>query len=406
MAASHDITIHRAAAIRDAAGLDCLDGAVAVRAGVILASGPAAQVFASVDRSRAAVIDLPETLLVPAMVNAHAHLDLTTLGPVPYSGDFRAWVRHVIDHRPTDAQAIAHAVRQGLSLSRAGGVGWVGDIAATATAATARLDAGDDTLPGVSFVEWLGRGERFTDLAARSRAQFSEAMRTWAARSPASPAVRLGLEPHAPYSTADALYDEALALAEAHDLPLCTHLAELPDEMDLLGLGAADGRADVHPIDWFASYLGRRRWLLAHCNHVTDAHIVLLAATGASVAYCPVASDYFGHRDHRYRDMLAAGVNVCLGTDSILCQATDAAQPMSIFEQMRYLYRRDGADPAALLAMATTCGLRALGIDERHATFAIGSTTRLAAVPFEPHAPRSALEQALRGDYPVQSIES
>jgi len=61
--------------------------------------------------------------------------------------------------------------------------------------------------------------------------------------------------------------------------------------------------------------------------------------------------------------MLEAGVNVCLGTDSIVCHGT-----LSILDEMRHLHRRDGTDPELLLAMATWRGMRALGFEERNGT--------------------------------------
>ena len=76
------------------------------------------------------------------------------------------------------------------------------------------------------------------------------------------------------------------------------------------------------------------------------------------MAYCPIASAYFGHRGHRYRDMLDAGVNVCFGTDSILCQPPDEAEPLGILPQIRFLRRRDGVDSEVLLHMATLAGNR------------------------------------------------
>src|SRR5690606_17270088 len=127
-----------------------------------------------------------------------------------------------------------------------------------------------------------------------------------------------------------------------------------------------------HPIDRLAPRLREQPWLLAHCNEVQDTHITLLAECGASVAYCPIASEYFGHPHrgvHRYRDMLDADVNVCLGTDSIVCQPAGEPQPLGIFAQMRRLHRRDGTDPATLLAMATINGIKALDLLEKNATF-------------------------------------
>jgi cytosine/adenosine deaminase-related metal-dependent hydrolase len=129
---------------------------------------------------------------------------------------------------------------------------------------------------------------------------------------------------------------------------------------------------------------------------VTDADIELLARTGASVAYCPRASEYFGHRLHRYMEMLEAGVNVCLGTDSIICHGT-----LSIVDEMRRLHRRDKADPHMLLAMATTRGAAALGLDHAQATLTPGAPARLVAIGYDPTEPAEALRQVLRSRKPA-----
>jgi cytosine/adenosine deaminase-related metal-dependent hydrolase len=162
-----------------------------------------------------------------------------------------------------------------------------------------------------------------------------------------------------------------------------------------------------------APHLAAAPWLLAHCNYVEDAHLPLLARHRASVVYCPIASAYFGHPrrgfrgsdgHHRYRDMLAAGVNVCLGTDSILCQPADETQPHSILAQMRFLFQRDHTDPDTLLAMATTRGLRALGLPARHATLQPGSPARLAAIAIDPADSTDPLRQALESTAPVHPV--
>ncbi|MCC7204529.1 MAG: amidohydrolase family protein, partial [Phycisphaeraceae bacterium] len=178
-----------------------------------------------------------------------------------------------------------------------------------------------------------------------------------------------------------------------------------------------------HPVEWMRPHLAAAPWLLAHCNYVSDDHIAALAAARASVAYCPLASAYFGHpkpdfgnfRGHRYRDMLTAGLNVCLGTDSILCQPPPPQgvepQLMSILAPMRMLHRRDKTPPEVLLKMATINGYRALGLDESLAALTPSSTVwpwpnspRLIAVPIDPDDATDPLEQALRRSDPLESI--
>ncbi|MBY0261785.1 MAG: amidohydrolase family protein, partial [Phycisphaerales bacterium] len=125
------------------------------------------------------------------------------------------------------------------------------------------------------------------------------------------------------------------------------------------------------------------RLAVVHVNDATDAAIGLLAKTGASVVYCPRASAYFAAESrfgpHRYRDMLAAGIPVALGTDSIVnlpasAAATPAESPqgrgISIFDEMRLLHARDGTDPFTLIQMATINGAKAIGLDPAAFSFA------------------------------------
>lgn len=393
MAATDKTTVYTCGAARDTAGNAFRSGAVAVRDGRIIAVGEPGEVTGN------DTIDLPDRLLLPAMVNAHVHLDLTAIGPQPYGGDFVDWIAMLRSHWPGDGDPwakrldevwLTQAAARGAAEAKAAGVFAVGDICRTVTEA----DAVAAVVRGVSFVEFFGMGEPYD----------AEALERIAAQK------GHGLQPHAPYSAGPTVFDAACA----SDLPVSTHLAETHDEARFVAEASGSFRillqrigkwrddfaagysAGLSPVQWMKPYLERKPWLLAHCNYVSDDDIATLAATGASVAYCPIASEYFGHTGHRYRDMLDAGVNVCLGTDSIVCQPRDEAQPLGILAQIRRLHRRDGTDPGVLLAMATTHGCAALGVDPADAP--------PIAVRFDPSDPTDPLTQVLRNRYPVDVL--
>jgi cytosine/adenosine deaminase-related metal-dependent hydrolase len=276
-------------------------------------------------------------------------------------------------------------------MSLASGVEAVGDIASDPAVADARREAG---LAGISFDELFGLGPPWDQEALdRIAATTTE-----------------GLQPHAPYSAGPSILKAAVSTG----LPLSTHLAETRDELQFISQGtgpfldflkrlgkwspdfADDYGHGLSPVQWMQPYLKQAQWLVAHCNYVSDDDIQILADAGTSVAYCPVASDYFGHRNHRYRELLEAGVNVCLGTDSIVCQPATARQPLSILDQMRHLYRRDMTSPQLLLEMATANGRGALGLQDENRL--------LSAVVFEPADSTDPLIQVLKSDRPVSVI--
>ena len=432
-----------AAALRDAAGVDLPRPAfVLLEAGVVRATGPAEHapdVGPDVER-----LDLPGHVVLPGLVNAHTHLELTAIGPRPdwacrYADggpSFVDWIRHVRRERPATPAVLAAAVDAGVDHLRAAGVAAVGDVGGGGSpsdreAIHHRLVAAG--LHGVSFAELLAQdGPRLR--AERARIDATTAAHRAASRHADPARLRRGLQPHAPSSTSPALYAAAAAAAAEHGLPVCTHAAELPEEAafvahaagpfrDLLEeLGVWHGGLAAHysgglsPIRWLEPHLRQAPFLIAHVNHLSDDDLALLADTPSSVAYCPLASRYFGHAGpdadhapttppHRYRDLLAAGVNVCLGTDSIVNADPADPQPLGPLSAARHLHARDGTPPADLLAMATVRGRDALGLPAAVGTLAPGAPARLAALPFDPAHFTDPLTQVMTRPDPVRVVD-
>lgn len=253
----------------------------------------------------------------------------------------------------------------------------------------------------VSYLEWFGLGPPWDVIALAGMSADSDAWTGY------------GHQPHAPYSAGPSVYAAASAAGQ-RGLPVCTHLAESHDEArfvsrgdgpfrDMLeGIGKWDDAYAAHygqglsPVRWMEPYLRATPWLVAHGNYVDDDDLSLLAETNTSVAFCPIASAYFLHEGHRYREMLDAGINVCLGTDSVVCQPPEEAQPLGVLPQIRFLYHRDGTDPDTLFRMATMNGRRALRLDDMVRT--------LLAVPIDPADATKPLVQALRSDAPGRGV--
>ncbi len=393
-----------AAGIQDASGVDRVSiapGSLLMTAGSdgpeILAAGTPGDVDRHPASASARRIELPSSVLLPGFVNAHTHLDLTHVGPRPIdpSGGFVAFADLVRTARRADDEGIADSVRRGIELCRKGGTAAVGDIAGAAGGRPSLVPwrtLAASGLAGVSFLEFFAIGRVQADWLARVQAALDAAQ-----ASPANGAARLGLQPHAPNSVSLAAYAWATEQATARSLPLSTHLAETPEERQFI----ADGRGPMrdflerlgiwdhspaseighgrHPVEHLAQILRSLPFVVAHVNDADDVAIQTLAQSGASVAYCPRASEYFGAATHfgphRYRDMVRAGVNVALGTDSIinLPTAEVVAGGLSILDEARLLHRRDGTDPDLLLAMATVNGAAALGLERSRFTFGRGS---------------------------------
>ncbi|MAB72322.1 MAG: hypothetical protein CMJ54_07420 [Planctomycetaceae bacterium] len=362
----------------------------------------------SVDR----IVELPTEIVCPAMVNAHAHLDLTGIGPVPCDAGFDAWLDRIRTLRPTAQDDIAEAVRAGVDASLAGGVAAIGDISGDRELIAAATLA-ESGLAGTAFIEFFGIGRR--EVAAVSAIRRFD---TDLGRRLESPGFRIGIQPHAPYSCGPAVY----AAATETSRPVSTHLAETPAEamfttsgtgpfLDLLrriggitddaGMVAVSGR---HPIDQLLETSPAGRWLVAHLNYpsepgepeeVRHRRFDGLARAGITVVFCPRASRFLGHPrpgrvGHPWRSLLEAGVEVALGTDGMPC--LDTPGRLGTLDEIRLLRpEATDVDPTALMRMATTAGARGLGLDPAAFTLDPGPVAGLLAITTDPARPIEGL---------------
>lgn len=314
-----------------------------------------------------------DALLLPALVNAHAHLDLAGAQPIPARASFTEWLLGVGAARG-DARDVEAAARDEALGLLARGVAAVGDVDASGGRATrGRRGAG---LPGRSYLEIVGVG------AVSARARLAEAL---ALADRLGDAASLGLSPHAPYSVHAEVLPEIARAALRRGLPLSMHLAETPEETRFLQHGDgpfADflrtiGRGrpfDAPPRLRPVAYAERAGLLAAGCvvvhgNDLDDGDVELLAARGASVVYCHGTHAHFARPEHPIGRLLARGVNVALGTDSGLSNAG-----VDLLGELRRLHAgRPDLAPLDVLRCATLGGRRALRLDEGPALLRAGS---------------------------------
>lgn len=354
----------------------------------LLACGRPDQVDHHPAAAGAHVIDRRHCVLLPGLVNAHTHLDLTHIGPQPFepAGGFAGWADMVRRRRLTDPAEIAASVRRGVELNLAAGVVAVGDIAGAVMgkASPAAVEALQATeMNGVSYVEFFAIGpqsEANVDRAVEVARTCSEAKLTHST-------VTVGLSPHAPYSVSIAAYRRAIERRHQLSVPLMTHLAESPDERELIQHGRGPIRDLLERIGVWdeaaAAAFGQGKSparhmveaglatamapiIFVHLNDIADDEIAAVRRMpNAGVVYCPRASEYFlterHFGPHKYRQFIGQlGRGPGIGTDSIVnlppgSDRTETGQ-FGPLAEIRRLYRRDGTDPKSLIWMATVGG--------------------------------------------------
>ncbi len=365
------------------------NGAVVISGNRIRAAGPWKDIRPHTTEKK---VDLGEVILLPGLINAHCHLDYTDMaGQLPPPKTFTDWIHLMISAKaqwehPDYARSWLEGARQLLQT----GVTTVGDIEIVPELLPDMWNA--TPLRVFSFIEMTGiRARRAPNEVLREAVEKIDSL--------SHPRCSASLSPHAPYSTTPELLRLSARVARERGWRLCTHVAESEQEFEMFR------HARGQMFDWLqrnardlsdcglgspVRHLARSRMLgenliAVHVNVLARGDAALLGKHRVHVVHCPRSHDYFGHPPFPRQRLVRAGVNVCLGTDS-LATIRKMGKPrpgLSLFEEMRALAADEPElSPEDILRMATVNGARALGRAGQTGELSENALADLIALPF------------------------
>jgi 5-methylthioadenosine/S-adenosylhomocysteine deaminase len=359
------------------------NGTVVENDGRITYVGPRADAPAGKD------YELGESILLPGLINTHTHLELTAMRGFLENCQFAEWIDKLRQSRNEvlDDQMLLDSARFGLVEGLEAGITTYADTCSSGVAMQAMLE---QEVRGIMYQEVFGPDPSHCDQAMRD---LHERLARFTALQ--TDLVTLGVSPHAPYTVSDPLYAAAAKLARERNLPLAMHIAESAAEEEIVTKASGDfadrwrrrgievSKRARSPIALLEKHdVLQPGSLLIHCIRVDDADISTIARRGCSVAHCPASNAKFGHGIAPLLPLLAAGIPVGIGSDSVASN-----NRMDILDESRLAVlihrgatrKHDAFGAHQALELATIGGARALGLDDRVGSLEAGKDADLAA---------------------------
>jgi len=363
------------------------DGAVLISGNRIAQAGPWKD-FSGAD----GVIDLGDVILMPGLINAHCHLDYTDMtGLIPPQKSFTDWIRLMLATKSGwNYSEFAQSWLRGARM-----------LARTGTTTVVDFETVPELLPDVwsatplrvvSLLEMTGVKSR-RDPRAILQDNVNHILTLPGGRC------RPGLAPHAPYSTVPELLRLTADMARRMHWPLSIHVAESVEEFEMFtksrgamfdwlrrngrDLGDCGERSPLKHLD--RSGVLSENCLAVHVNYLAKGDAKLLATRKTSVAHCPRSHAYFKHENFPLGALTKAGVNVCLGTDSLATVYKKPRQTveLNMFDELQaFGAKHSRVSPEKILQMATINGARALGMAGQAGEISEKALADLIVIPF------------------------
>jgi len=364
----------------DAADSTLARHSIAVDRGRIAALLPRAQAEQQVQAQR--VLELPGQVLIPGLINAHTHSPMTLLRGLADDLPLMTWLHEHIwpaEGRWVDTEFVADGTRLAVLEMLRGGVTCYNDMYFHPEV-TARVtaEAGMRLLAGMIVVDFPTRYAQTAEEYLRRGLELHDHFRDHGL-------VRTAFAPHSPYAVSEGPLTRVRTLADELEVPVHIHLHETRDEIvQSLRDHGERPLARLSRIGLLGPQL-----VAIHMTQLEDAEIEQLAITGSHVVHCPESNLKLASGFCPVAKLLAAGVNVALGTDGAASN-----NDLNLLAEMRTaallakgIAGSASAVPAeAALRMATINGAKALGIDDQTGSLEPGKAADIVAVDLgNPH---------------------
>lgn len=335
-------------------------------------------------------INLDEHVLIPGLVNLHTHAAMSLMRGLADDLPLMPWLQEHI--WPAEAKLVSPSfVRDGTLLACAemlsGGVTTYNDMYFyPEAAAAASVQAGMRANLGLVVLEFPTQYATDADDYIAKGSDARDHLRD-------EPLISFSFAPHAPYTVADGTFQRIATLAEQLNIGVHTHLHETKDEIT-----QSEQTHGLRPLARLANLgiLGPNL-TLAHCVHLQDAEIKLLAAHGCHIAHCPSSNLKLASGIAPIAEYAKSAVNIGLGTDSAASN-----NRLDMFTEMRLaalLAKGQSGDATAIsahhaLQMATINGAKALGLDDKIGSIEVGKLADLTAVKISDFAMQPCFDVA------------
>ena len=343
--------------------------------GSILAIGPYSL---AKDDFPAPIQDLGEQTMIPGLLNAHTHLELSHLRGLTTPGEgFAPWVQSLLKLpvQKLEPDLIHQAIQEMVAL----GVAGIGDISGQNPRRMHEIHT-ELPIPTRLFVEFLGFS--------------SSSVVSWPVDTHPRDAF-LTAAGHALYSTHPDLLHKVKSWTARYNRPFSMHLAEHEGELELLATGQGDFadflRGKLLPDSYrppglspvaYADRMGLldHKTLAVHCVHLSRRDIHTLRDKMVHVCLCPRSNAYIQCGRPPAEDLHRTGVNLCLGTDGL-----SSNHDLNLWNEARYLAHmwQGNLSLTELISLITINPARALNLEQTTGSLQPGKLARFSLVPRE-----------------------
>lgn len=322
------------------------------------------------------IVDLSGHALFPGFVNTHTHAAMSLLRGVADDLPLQDWLNeHIwpLEARWVGEEFIAAGSRLSIAEMLKTGTTCFNDMyyfpdqtAKVADQAGIRASLGLIVLDSPTV--WASNPDEYFSRGLALHDQLHE-----------HPRLTTAFAPHAPYTVSDGPLLKLQVLADELDIPVHIHVHETEGEVS--AALSIHGHRPLNRLQDLGLLTSR-----AQCVHMTqllESELEMLAANGCHVVHCPESNMKLASGYCPVAQLLNAGVNVALGTDSAASNNN-----LNMLAEMRtatLLAKNYTGDPTVLpapqaLRMATINGAKALGLDDQIGSLEVGKAADIIAV--------------------------